>query len=226
MKFHDETFAKGFIHNGILVGLVRYFTTEGHLINITDISMTTSKKFFYLVYIRVKNTQSLLLLKSLRKVQAVTRTCFDGFSWNSCVISKNSAFVVYFCPNVAFWNSQKPQKEFLIQFFWFSKVPKGGIWHEIGETECHAVKVKCCVANHNHLNWHHLILNHHWLISRDDGNVHQQKNFPYKSDTNLQIRAQKSWVNFPVMNFKLIYPKFFVKDHQLLLSIGYPCWVS
>ena len=117
-------------------------------------------------------------------------------------------------------------------------------------TKCHAVKVKCCVANHNHLNWHHLILNHHWLISRDDGNVHQQKNFPYKSDTNLQIRAQKSWVNFPVMNFRLIYPKFFVKDHtcqhnlhaekalgncsryfklilaQLLLSIGYPCWVS
>ena len=45
MKFHDETFAKGFIHNGILVGLVRYFTTEGHLINITDISMTTSKYF-------------------------------------------------------------------------------------------------------------------------------------------------------------------------------------
>ena len=45
MKFHDETFAKGFIHNGILVGLVRYFTTEGHLINITDISMTTSKIF-------------------------------------------------------------------------------------------------------------------------------------------------------------------------------------
>ena len=69
MTFHDETFAKGFIHNGILVGLVRYFTTEAHLINITDISMTTSKKFFYLVYIRVKNTQSLLLLKSLRKVR-------------------------------------------------------------------------------------------------------------------------------------------------------------
>ena len=45
MTFHDETFAKGFIHNGILVGLVRYFTTEGHLINITDISMTTSKYF-------------------------------------------------------------------------------------------------------------------------------------------------------------------------------------
>ena len=46
MKFHDETFAKGFIHNGILVGLVRYFTTEGHLINITDISMTTSINIF------------------------------------------------------------------------------------------------------------------------------------------------------------------------------------
>ena len=45
MTFHDETFAKGFIHNGILVGLVRNFTPEGHLINITDISMTTSKYF-------------------------------------------------------------------------------------------------------------------------------------------------------------------------------------
>ena len=51
MKFHDETFAKGFIHNGILVGLVRYFTTEGHLINITDISMTTSINIFlFIVY--------------------------------------------------------------------------------------------------------------------------------------------------------------------------------
>ena len=46
MKFHDETFAKGFIHNGILVGLVRYFTTEGRLINITDISMKTSINIF------------------------------------------------------------------------------------------------------------------------------------------------------------------------------------
>ena len=46
MKFHDETFAKGFIHNGKLVGLVRYFTTEGHLINITDISTTTSNIFY------------------------------------------------------------------------------------------------------------------------------------------------------------------------------------
>ena len=45
MTFHDETLAKGFIHNGILVGLVRYFTTEGHLINITDIPMATSKYF-------------------------------------------------------------------------------------------------------------------------------------------------------------------------------------
>ena len=47
MKFRDETFAKGFIHNGILVGLVRYFTTEGHLINITDISVTTSNIFYH-----------------------------------------------------------------------------------------------------------------------------------------------------------------------------------
>ena len=58
MKFHDETFAKGFIHNGILVGLVRYFTTEGHLINITDISMTTSINIFlFIVYFRVKDNQ-------------------------------------------------------------------------------------------------------------------------------------------------------------------------
>ena len=47
MKFHGETFAKGFIDNGILVGLVRYFTTEGHLINITDISATTSNIFYH-----------------------------------------------------------------------------------------------------------------------------------------------------------------------------------
>ena len=47
MTFHDETFAKGFIDNGILVGLVRYFTTEGHLINITDISATTSNIFYH-----------------------------------------------------------------------------------------------------------------------------------------------------------------------------------
>ena len=46
MKFYGETFAKGFIDNGILVGLVRYFTTEGHLINITDISTTTSNIFY------------------------------------------------------------------------------------------------------------------------------------------------------------------------------------
>ena len=46
MTFHDETFARGFIHNGILVGLVRYFTTEGRLINITDISMKTSINIF------------------------------------------------------------------------------------------------------------------------------------------------------------------------------------
>ena len=46
MTFHDETFAKGFIYNGKLVGLVRYFTTEGHLINITDISTTTSNIFY------------------------------------------------------------------------------------------------------------------------------------------------------------------------------------
>ena len=38
-------FAKGFINDGILVGLLRHFTPEGHLINITDISMTTSKYF-------------------------------------------------------------------------------------------------------------------------------------------------------------------------------------
>ena len=47
MKFHGETFAKGFIDNGILVGLVRYFTTEGNLINITDVSMTTSNIFYH-----------------------------------------------------------------------------------------------------------------------------------------------------------------------------------
>ena len=47
ITFHGETFAKGFIDNGILVGLVRYFTTEGHLINITDISATTSNIFYH-----------------------------------------------------------------------------------------------------------------------------------------------------------------------------------
>ena len=42
MTFQDQTFAKGFVNNGVLVGLVRYFTPEGQLMNITNISTSNN----------------------------------------------------------------------------------------------------------------------------------------------------------------------------------------
>ena len=44
MTFQDQTFAKGFVNNGVLVGLVRYFTAEGQLMNITNISTSNNFK--------------------------------------------------------------------------------------------------------------------------------------------------------------------------------------
>ena len=53
MTFQDQIFAKGFIDNGVLVGLVRYFTAEGQLKNITNISTSNDNVFliyFLLIY--------------------------------------------------------------------------------------------------------------------------------------------------------------------------------
>ena len=54
MTFQDQLFAKGFIDNGVLVGLVRYFTAEGQLKNITNISTSNDNVFlnlFLLIFI-------------------------------------------------------------------------------------------------------------------------------------------------------------------------------
>ena len=54
MTFQDHTFAKGFVNNGVLVGLVRYFTPEGQLMNITNISTSNNifwNLFFIIIYL-------------------------------------------------------------------------------------------------------------------------------------------------------------------------------
>ena len=50
MTFQDQLFAKGFIDNGVLVGLVRYFTAEGQLKNITNISTSNDNVFFKCIF--------------------------------------------------------------------------------------------------------------------------------------------------------------------------------
>ena len=54
MTFQDQIFAKGFIDNGVLVGLVRYFKAEGQLMNITNISTSNNifcNLFFIIIYL-------------------------------------------------------------------------------------------------------------------------------------------------------------------------------
>ena len=54
MTFRDQTFAKGLVNNGVLVGLVRYFTAEGQLMNITNISTSNNifwNIFFIIIYL-------------------------------------------------------------------------------------------------------------------------------------------------------------------------------
>ena len=58
MTFRDQTFAKGLVNNGVLVGLVRYFTPEGQLMNITNISTSNNifwNIFFTIIYLMIHN---------------------------------------------------------------------------------------------------------------------------------------------------------------------------
>ena len=59
MTFQDQLFAKGFIDNGVLVGLVRYFTAEGQLKNITNISTSNDNVFLNLFFIDIYSRYTL-----------------------------------------------------------------------------------------------------------------------------------------------------------------------